>query len=278
MIIASFNVNSVRQRIEHLSRWLKERAPDIVCLQELKCVDEAFPRSELEALGYNVATHGQKTFNGVAILSKYPIEVEHRGIPGFADEQARYIEVVASLPGAGSEKVETGFSSDPAINQNGYAMRICGVYFPNGNPAPGPKYEYKLAFMAALTDHARELLKLEEQLIIAGDYNIIPDARDATFPEAWVQDALALPQSRAAYRKLEALGFTEALRATTDAAGLYTFWDYQAGAWQRNNGIRIDHLLLSPLAADRLVEVGIDKEMRAEEKPSDHVPIWCKLR
>jgi exodeoxyribonuclease III len=264
MIIASFNVNSVRQRIEHLSRWLQARAPDIVCLQELKCQDEAFPRLEIEALGYNVATHGQKTFNGVAILSKYPIEVEHRGIPGFEDEQARYIEVVASVPG---EK-----------DKQGEAIRVCGVYFPNGNPAPGPKYDYKLAFMAALTEHARHLLSLEEKLVIAGDYNIIPDTRDAKHPEAWAADALALPESRAALQRLANLGFTEALRATTDAAGLYTFWDYQAGAWQRNNGIRIDHLLLSPRAADALLEVGIDKDLRAEEKPSDHVPIWARLK
>lgn len=264
MIIASFNVNSVRQRIEHLTRWLRERQPDIVCLQELKCVDEAFPRLELEALGYNVATHGQKTFNGVAILSKYPIEVEHRGLPGFEDEQARYIEVVASVPGK--------------QDSPGEAVRVCGVYFPNGNPAPGPKYDYKLAFMAALSAHAKGLLALEEKLVIAGDYNIIPEPRDAKNPDLWTGDALFLPESRAAYRRLLNLGFTEALRATTDAGGLYTFWDYQAGAWQRDNGIRIDHLLLSPRAADALVEVGIDKDLRAEEKPSDHVPIWARLR
>jgi len=264
MIIASFNVNSVRQRIEHLTRWLQSRAPDIVCLQELKCQDEAFPRAEIEALGYNVATHGQKTFNGVAILSKYPIEVEHRGLPGFEDEQARYIEAVASVPGDG--------------DRPGEALRICGVYFPNGNPAPGPKYDYKMAFMAALTRHAENLLKLEEKLVIAGDYNIIPEARDVKFPESWAADALFLPESRAAYRRLLHLGFTDAVRATSDAAGLYTFWDYQAGAWQRNNGIRIDHLLLSPRAADGLIETGIDKDLRAEEKPSDHVPVWCRLR
>ena len=143
MIIATFNVNSIRQRLEHLTRWLGERQPDIVCLQELKCQDEAFPRAEIEALGYNVATHGQKTFNGVAILSKFPMEVEHRGLPGFADEQARYLEAVASLPGKD--------------DLPGEAIRVCGVYFPNGNPAPGPKYDYKLAFMAALTEHARGL-------------------------------------------------------------------------------------------------------------------------
>lgn len=267
MIIATFNVNSIRQRLEHLTRWLAARQPDIVCLQELKCQDEAFPREEIEALGYSVATHGQKTFNGVAILSKHPLEIEHRGLPGFEDEQARYIEAVVSLPG------KTG--------KPGEAIRVCGVYFPNGNPANDPlarpKYDFKLAFMAALTEHARSLLALEEKLVIAGDYNIIPDARDAKFPEAWAADALALPESRAALRRLENLGFTEAFRATTDASGHYSFWDYQAGAWQRNNGIRIDHLLLSPRAADTLTEVGIDKELRAEEKPSDHVPVWCRL-
>ncbi len=263
MIIATFNVNSVRQRIEHLTRWLAARQPDIVCLQELKCQDEAFPREEIEALGYTIATHGQKTFNGVAILSKFPIEVEHRGIPGFEDEQARYLEVVASVPG-----------KDGAP---GEALRVACVYFPNGNPAPGPKFEYKLAFMAALTEHARGLLALEEKLVIAGDYNIIPEARDAKFPEIWTADALALPESRAALKRLENLGFTDAFRATTDASGHYSFWDYQAGAWPRNNGIRIDHLLLSPRAADALVEAGIDKDLRAEEKPSDHVPVWCRL-
>lgn len=263
MIIATFNVNSIRQRLEHLTRWLGERQPDIVCLQELKCQDEAFPRAEIEALGYNVATHGQKTFNGVAILSKFPMEVEHRGLPGFADEQARYLEAVVSLPGKD--------------DLPGEAIRICGVYFPNGNPAPGPKYDYKLAFMAALTEHARGLLALEEKLVIAGDYNIIPAPRDAKFPEVWAADALALPESRAAFHRLLNLGLSDALRATTDAAGLYSFWDYQAGAWQRNNGIRIDHLLLSPRAADTLVEVGINKDLRAEEKPSDHVPVWCRL-
>lgn len=258
MIIASFNVNSVRQREAHLVRWLKARQPDIVCLQELKCTDDVFPRAEIEALGYNVETHGQKTFNGVAILSKFPLEIEHRGLPGFEDEQARYIEAVVSLPGE--------------------AMRVCGVYFPNGNPAPGPKYDYKLAFMASLTRHAEALLAQEELLVIAGDYNIIPEPRDVKEPAAWAQDALFLPESRAAFRRLANLGFTDALRATTDAGGLYTFWDYQAGAWQRNNGIRIDHLMLSPRAADRLAEAGIDKDLRAEDKPSDHVPVWARLR
>jgi exodeoxyribonuclease-3 len=258
MLIATFNVNSIRQRIEHLTRWLKTRAPDLVCLQELKCLDEAFPREEIEGLGYQVATHGQKTFNGVAILSRHPFEVEHRGLPGFADEQARYLEAVVSLPGE--------------------ALRLASVYFPNGNPAPGPKFDYKRAFMAALTERARTCLAFEELFVVAGDYNVIPEPRDAKFPENWREDALFRPESRSDFRKLMALGFTDALRATTDADGLYSFWDYQAGAWPRNNGIRIDHLLLSPLAADRLTEAGIDKDLRAKEKPSDHVPVWCRLR
>lgn len=264
MLIATFNVNSVRQRIEHLVRWLGERSPDLVCLQELKCLDEAFPREAIEALGYQVETHGQKTFNGVALLSRHPLEIEHRGLPGFEDEQARYIEGVVSLP-AQSGKA-------------GSALRIASIYFPNGNPIPGPKFDYKRAFMAALTAHARELLTLEEQLVLAGDFNVIPEPRDARYPENWIGDALFQPESRADFRQLCALGFTDAIRATSDDAGLYSFWDYQAGAWQRNNGIRIDHLLLSPLAADRLIEAGIDKAMRAAEKPSDHVPVWCRLR
>jgi exodeoxyribonuclease III len=263
MLIATFNVNSIRQRIEHLTRWLKSREPDIVCLQELKCLDEAFPREEIEALGYQVETFGQKTFNGVAILSRHGIEIEQRGLPGFPDEQARYIEGVVSLP------------QDHGL---GAVLRIAGVYFPNGNPVGSPKFEYKRAFMAALTAHAESLLALEEPLVIAGDYNVIPTPDDARFPENWTGDALFQPESRADFRRLCALGFTEAVRATSDNPRLYSFWDYQAGAWQRDNGIRIDHLLLSPRAADRLMETGIDREMRAEEKPSDHVPVWCRLR
>lgn len=258
MLIASFNVNSVRQRLEHLLRWLGTRAPDLVCLQELKCLDEAFPREAIEALGYQVATLGQKTFNGVAILSRHPVAIEQRGLPGFDDEQARYLEGVVSLPGR--------------------ALRIASIYFPNGNPFPGPKFDYKRAFMAALTAHAQHLLELEEMLVLAGDFNVIPEPRDARFPEAWSADALFQPESRADFRKLCALGFTDAIRAVSDDPGLYTFWDYQAGAFARNHGIRIDHLLLAPLAADRLAEAGIDKALRAEEKPSDHVPVWCRLK
>ncbi len=255
--IATWNVNSVRQRTEHLLRYLKEVEPDVLCLQEIKCLDEAFPRLEVESAGYNVATHGQKTFNGVAILSKRPIEAT-RGLPGDEhDEQSRYIEAI--------------------VPHGKTIIRVASIYLPNGNPPLTEKYSYKLAWMDRLISRARELLKLEECFVLAGDYNVIPEARDARDIAAWTGDALYLPATRAKFRELLNLGLTEALRATTDEAGLYTFWDYQAGAWQKNNGIRIDHLLLSPQAADRLQSVAIDKHMRALEKPSDHVPIRIDL-
>jgi exodeoxyribonuclease-3 len=259
LTVATWNVNSVRQRIGHLVGWLKDRSPDIACLQEIKVVDEGFPTAEIEALGYHVAVHGQKTFNGVAILSKRPLEDVRRGLPGDdADAQARYIEAVVTA-GKG-------------------AFRVASIYLPNGNPAPGEKYDYKLAWMARLEAHARALLALEEPLVLAGDYNVIPASADVHDPAAWAKDALFLPATRAAFQRLLGVGLTEALRATTDEAGLYTFWDYQAGAWQRNNGIRIDHLLLSPQAADRLTGVEIDRDMRDAEKPSDHVPVRGRFR
>jgi exodeoxyribonuclease-3 len=259
MRIATWNVNSVKQRLDHLTGWLKERQPDVVCLQEIKCVDEAFPALEIEALGYNVAVHGQKTFNGVAILSKRPLEDVRRGLPGDpSDEQARYIEAV----------VPTGTG----------VVRVASIYLPNGNPPDTGKYTYKLAWMERLNRHARELLALEEPLVLAGDYNVIPTARDVHDPAAWAGDALFLPQTRAAFQAITHLGLTDALRACDDRDGLYTFWDYQAGAWPRNNGIRIDHLLISPQAADRLETCVIDREMRAKEKPSDHVPVWIDLK
>jgi exodeoxyribonuclease III len=255
--IATWNVNSVRQRIGHLLDYLKEVSPDALCLQEIKCVDEQFPRLEIEDLGYNVETHGQKTFNGVAILAKRPFEVA-RGLPGDdADTQSRYIEAV--IP------TESG------------VVRVASIYLPNGNPADTEKYPYKLGFMDRLIRHVRTLLAYEEPLVLAGDFNVIPEAIDAARPELWTSDALFLPQTREKYRELLALGLTDALRATTDVPGLYTFWDYQAGAWQKNNGIRIDHLLLSAQAADRLQSVTIDKAMRGRDKASDHTPIRAEL-
>ncbi|KQU51097.1 exodeoxyribonuclease III [Bosea sp. Leaf344] len=259
MRIATWNVNSVRQRLGHLLDFLREAEPDALCLQELKCTDADFPRAELEAAGWQVATHGQKTFNGVAIISRSPLEDVRRGLPGDdGDEQARYIEGV--LP----------FGTR--------VLRVASIYLPNGNPVNTEKYPYKLGFMRRLKNHAQELLQHEEALVLAGDYNVIPDSRDARDPAAWVHDALFLPQTRSAFQELLNIGLTEALRATTDAAGLYTFWDYQAGAWQRNNGIRIDHLLLSPQAADRLEGVTIAKHVRGWDKPSDHVPVMLALK
>lgn len=258
MRIVTWNVNSVRQRLEHLIAFLKEAEPDVVCLQELKTAEPKFPREEIEAAGYNLAIHGQKGFNGVAILSKHPMEDVRRGLPGDdADEQSRYVEAVISAP--------TG------------VVRVASIYLPNGNPIDTPKFPYKLAWMDRLVAHASELLKLEETLVLAGDYNVIPQPRDAANPAAWVNDALFQPETRARWRELESLGFTDALRACDDADGLYTFWDYQAGAWQRNHGIRIDHLLLSPQAADRLKGVAIYKHVRGWEKPSDHVPVGVDL-
>ncbi len=255
--IATWNINSVRTRLDNLLRYLREVEPDVLCLQELKCTDEQFPRLDIEALGYNVATHGQKSWNGVAILSKRPMQVE-MGLPGDAtDVQSRYIEAL--------------------VTTDAMPVRVCCLYLPNGNPPETEKYTYKLAWMDRLLARARALLALEEPLVMAGDYNVIPGPGDVWDPQAWIGDALYLPQSRARFRALLNLGLTDALRATTDAAGLYTFWDYQAGAWQRNKGICIDHVLLSSQAADRLARVTIDKARRADDKPSDHVPVRVEL-
>jgi len=258
MRIATWNVNSIRQRLDSLQAWLKERSPDIVCLQEIKCQDEAFPREALEAMGYNVAVHGQKTFNGVALLSKLPFDEVAPGLIGDeSDVQARFLEALVST--------KTG------------VVRVVSLYLPNGNPAPGDKYDYKLRWMDRLIGFARERLKLEEPLVLAGDYNVIPAALDAKRPEAWVNDALFLPQTRERFRALVNLGFTDAIRAVNDEGSVYSFWDYQAGAWQKNDGIRIDHLLLSPQAADKLTDAGIDKHVRSWDKPSDHVPVYVDL-
>ena len=257
MKIATFNINGIKARVQALSDWLDEADPDVAILQEIKSVDENFPRELFEDKGYNVETHGQKSFNGVAILSKYPLEDVTRGLPGDPDdEQARWIEatVVARR-----------------------AIRICGLYLPNGNPAPGPKYDYKISWMERLKARAEALLAAEEPALMAGDYNVIPQDEDAARPDAWRKDALALPETRDAYRRIVNLGFTEAFRARTLGPGHYSFWDYQAGAWDRNDGIRIDHFLLTPQCADLLADCRIDAEVRGREKPSDHVPVWIEL-
>jgi len=258
MKIASWNINGIKARQENVLAWLRDADPDIALFQEIKSVDENFPASPFEDMGYNVATHGQKGFNGVAILSKKPLEDVRRGLPGDdSDEQARYIEATVST--------DTG------------ALRVASIYLPNGNPVDSEKFPYKLAWMDRLYRHARDLLEQEEPLVLAGDYNVIPEPRDCYSPQAWEGDALFRDESRQAFRRLLGLGLTEALRATNDADETYTFWDFQGGAWKRNNGIRIDHFLLSPESADRLSACEIDKETRGWVKPSDHVPIWVDL-
>jgi exodeoxyribonuclease-3 len=258
MKIATWNINGVKARIGLLLEWLQQAQPDIACLQEIKSVDEGFPRLEIEALGYNVETFGQKGFNGVAILSKLRFDEVNRGLPGnHEDEQSRFIEGVFSLPSG--------------------ALRVVSLYLPNGNPIGTEKFAYKLAWMERLNRWTQGRLDLEDRLVLAGDYNVIPEPIDAKNPDNWVNDALFQPESRAEYRELVNLGLTDAIRAVTDSGGVYTFWDYQAGAWQRNNGIRIDHLLLSPEATDCLAGAGIDKHVRDWEKPSDHVPVWIRL-
>jgi exodeoxyribonuclease-3 len=259
MKIATWNVNSVKARLEPALAWLKQADPDVVCLQEIKTVDEGFPREAFEALGYNCAVHGQKSYNGVAILSKRPMEDVTPRLPGDeSDEHARYLEAVIT-------------------GEHG-VVRVATIYAPNGNPWPGPKFDFKLSWLERLRVHAKGLLKSEEPVVLMGDYNIIPEDKDADRPKAWIKDALFQPESRAALRRIENLGYTDAFRALHPQAGHYTFWDYFQ-SWERNNGIRIDHILLSPQALDRLKKAGIDKDVRgAHEKPSDHVPVWVELR
>ncbi len=258
MRIATWNINGVRARIDGAVEWVRDAAPDILCFQEIKCEDRSFPREAFEDLGYNVETHGQKGFNGVAILSKLPIDEVSRGLPGDDDDdQARFIEAVFSVDGG--------------------AIRVVSLYLPNGNPVGSDKFAYKFAWMDRLEAYARTRLAAEESFVLAGDYNVIPEPEDARHPENWRDDALFQPETRRRYRRLINLGLTDAFRACTAEPGHYSFWDYQAGAWQRNNGIRIDHLLLSPPAADHLVSAMIDKRTRGWNKPSDHVPVVIEL-
>ncbi|MBT5432202.1 MAG: exodeoxyribonuclease III [Alphaproteobacteria bacterium] len=255
MKIATWNVNSIKARLPNVVAWLKKAAPDVALLQELKTVEDGFPFLELEELGYNCAVAGQKSYNGVAVLSKHPIEIETKVLPGNdSDEQARYLEAF------------TG------------GIRVASIYLPNGNPTPGEKFDYKLAWMARLIEHARGLMALDEAVILGGDYNVCPTDADVFDPAGWADDALCRPESRARFRELLWLGYTEAFRTLhPDAARAWSFWDYQRGAWQQDNGVRIDHLLLSPMAADRLVACEIDKGPRGQQKASDHTPVWCEL-
>ena len=251
--IATWNVNSLKARLPHLLDWLKAATPDIVLLQETKLTDDAFPAMEVNAAGYECAFAGQKTYNGVAILSREAIEVTARRLPGDeADEQARYIE------------------------GRTLGLRVASIYAPNGNPVDTEKYPYKLGWMERLQDHARGLLTTDEAFALGGDYNIAPEDADVYDPRAWADDALCLPQTRAAWRRLINLGLTESFRALNKESR-YSWWDYRGGAWSRDQGLRIDHILLSPQAADRLREVGIDRTPRGWEKASDHTPVWCAL-
>ncbi len=256
--LATFNINGVKARLEGVCAWLDQARPDLVCLQEIKSQDAGFPAEPFESRGYNVAVHGQKGFNGVAILSKRPLEAVTRRLPGDDDDaQARFI--AATISG------EAG------------SLRIAGCYMPNGNPVDTDKFAYKLSWMARLEAWLRQALADEVPLVVTGDFNIIPDPADAKTPAAWHDDALFRPESRTAWRRICALGMTDAVRAVTDKPGHYTFWDFQGGAWQKDNGIRIDHVLLSAEAADRLRSAGIDKHVRSWERPSDHVPVWIDL-
>ena len=254
MKIATWNVNSLKARHDHVLKWLEAFDPDIVLLQELKGTEDIFPFMDIKAAGYESAVVGQKTYNGVAILSKTPIEVTATRLPGEdEDEQARYIEGIVN------------------------GVRVGCIYLPNGNPTPGDKYDYKLRWMRRLYAHARDLMLTDEPFVLGGDYNIIPDPQDVYAPQNWGTDALYLPASRNAYQSIVNLGLTDAYRTLNTEGGRYSWWDYRGGSWDKDQGCRIDHLLLSPQAADRLTDSGIDKTPRGWERPSDHTPVWCNL-
>ena len=258
MKIASWNVNSVKVRLPHLLDFLTTAQPDVLCLQETKCLADDFPRLEIASLGYQVETLGQRAYNGVALVSREPARDLVVGLPGAEwDDQSRYLE--ASF-GAGDHEV-----------------RVASIYLPNGNPSATDKFTYKLAWMEHLVAHAATLLEREIPLVLAGDYNICPADEDVYDPVAWRDDALCRIESRARFRALLNLGLTDAYRVFHRESHRYTFWDYQAGRWNRDEGLRIDHLLLSPQAVDRVAACEIDKTPRAKERASDHTPIWCEL-
>jgi exodeoxyribonuclease-3 len=256
MKIASFNINGIKARLPRLLEWLEETRPTVACLQEIKTQDEGFPADEFEKIGYHAIWHGQKGFNGVAILADgvKPVEIQ-RGLAGEAeDDHSRYLEA----------------------DVNG--VRIVGIYLPNGNPQPGPKFDYKLRWMERLRTRMAEIKALEIPAIVTGDFNVIPTDADVWSPPAMADDALMQPATRDAYLRLLHDGWTDAIATHNPNGGVWTFWDYQAGAWQRDHGFRIDHALLSPELADRLVACGVDKAHRGREKASDHAPIWVELR
>ncbi len=255
MKIATFNVNGVNGRLPVLLRWLAETRPDVACLQELKAPQEKFPEAAIRQAGYGVIWHGQKSWNGVAILARGldPIE-QRRSLPGDPDDiHSRYIEAQV------------------------HGILVGCLYLPNGNPAPGPKFDYKLRWLERLTKHAEALLAAKTPTVLAGDYNVIPTDLDVYKPERWLDDALFLPEVREAFARLVALGWTDALRKLHPNQRIYTFWDYFRNAFMRDAGLRIDHLLLSPSVAARLVSAGVDREIRGWQKASDHAPTWIEI-
>ena len=256
MKIVTYNVNGIKARLERLVEYLTEQRPDVVCLQELKSADDGFPEAAIRDAGYGAVWHGQKSWNGVAVLARGSDPVERqRGLAGDPDdEHSRYLECEVD------------------------GIVVGALYLPNGNPQPGPKFDYKLRWMDRLAARARELLAEEVPAVLAGDYNVIPNDDDTFSVRAMADDALMQPESRERYRALLAQGWTDALRTRHPAGGVWTFWDYQAGAWRRDAGFRIDHLLLSPIAADRMIDAGVDKDYRGREKASDHAPTWVTLR
>lgn len=254
--VATFNINGIRSRLPILLQWLQREAPDVVCLQELKAPDNAFPRAELEAAGYGALWHGQKSWNGVAILARdaEPLE-SRRGLPGFPeDEQSRYLEAAV------------------------HGVIVGCLYLPNGNPQPGPKFDYKLRWFEHFIEHAQQLWDSGHPVLLAGDYNVIPTDEDIYNPRSWRKDALLQPESRACYQRLLAQGWSDALRAQYPDERIYTFWDYFRQHWQKNSGLRIDHLLLSQTLAERLTDAGVDRWVRDLEHASDHAPTWIELK
>jgi exodeoxyribonuclease-3 len=256
MKIATYNVNGINGRLPVLLRWLAETSPDVACLQELKAPEEKFPLQAIQDAGYHAIWHGQKSWNGVAILAKkkYDIMESLRGLPGDpTDEHSRYIEATVN------------------------GILIGCLYLPNGNPAPGPKFDYKLAWFKRLNTYAKKLLKKDIPVILAGDFNVIPTEMDCHKPESWKDDALFFPESRKAYKQLVDQGWTDALRTLYPDDKIFTFWDYFRNAWGRNAGIRIDHFLLNDELATKLKSAGVDREVRGWEKTSDHAPVWIEV-
>ena len=257
MKIATWNVNSVNARLETVLAWFREAQPDVACLQEIKCIDEKFPAEAFESLGYNVAVHGQKSYNGVALVSKTPLEDVRKGLPGDdGDDHARYIEAVVSGPSP---------------------VRVASIYLPNGNPQPGPKFDYKLDWFDRLLDHAAGLIEQDVPVILAGDYNVVPTDFDIYSVKSFVKNALLQPAPRAGFAKLVEMGWTDALRELHPDDTIFTFWNYLRNRWPRDAGLRLDHLLLSPAIALRLKAAGVDREVRGEPNASDHAPAWIRL-